>query len=163
VVKLKTLSKTVHRKRCEALAFSKAYSNHWEKCSGHTKGCLLHTLHAFCQVHNQVIFGSYSSVYLACQVRSAMPSASVQTGSTGNGGAWLKELQWKLQQISDIQPITLPNPPQLSILVCGLVCWGCQLYEVLCHVSGSGTNSCNRECGRFTHQLSEQAHDPGQA
>jgi hypothetical protein len=25
----------------------------------------------------------------------------------------MRELQWKLQKMSDIQPITLPNPPKV--------------------------------------------------
>jgi hypothetical protein len=31
---------------------------------------------------------------------------------------------------------------------------------VLCHVSSTGTKSCNRGCGRCSHELSERAHAP---
>jgi hypothetical protein len=52
-----------------------------------------------------------------------LPSASVQNDSTDNGGAWLKErAQWKLQQMSGVQPVTLPNPPKI-INACMWLWW----------------------------------------
>jgi hypothetical protein len=48
------------------------------------------------------------------QLLALTPTSSLQSGSTVNGQcAWLQsELQWKLQQMSDIQPVTLVQPPQ---------------------------------------------------
>jgi hypothetical protein len=46
-----------------------------------------------------------------------MPSASVQSGSAGDRGAWLKV--W--ERMSDIQPVMLPNPPQVFHTKCSAV------------------------------------------
>jgi hypothetical protein len=62
------------------------------------------------QMVHQTLVRQWRSQYL-----TIFPSASVHSGRTGNKGAWLNttetsELQWKLQQMSDIRPFTVPNP-----------------------------------------------------
>jgi hypothetical protein len=62
------------------------------------------------QIVHQTLVRQWRSQYL-----TIFPCASVHSGRTGNKGAWqntasTSELQWKLQQMSDIRPITLHNP-----------------------------------------------------
>jgi hypothetical protein len=70
-----------------------------------------------------------------------MPSASVHSGSTVHEGAWVKK--WasvEAAAMSDVQPVTLPNPPKVINAYMWLWCErGFRLYKVLCHVSSTGT------------------------
>jgi hypothetical protein len=60
-----------------------------------------------------------------------------------------------LQQTSDTQPVTLPNPPQVVCTGMWLACvegFGCTRC---CAMSAAlAPRSCNQGCGRCAHQLS---------
>jgi hypothetical protein len=89
-----------------------------------------------------------------------MPSASVQSGSTAIEVPGCKsELQWKLQQMSGIQPVTMPNPPKDINTCMWLWCEGAVGCTRCCAMLAAlAPSSYNQGCGRCAHQLSEHAH-----
>jgi hypothetical protein len=77
-----------------------------------------------------------------------------------NGGAWLKlQLQWKLQQMSGVEPVTMPNPPEATKTCMWLSCEG-DVGCTRCFALSAALvpRSCDQGCGRCAHQLSERAN-----
>jgi hypothetical protein len=59
------------------------------------------------------------------QKLTVMPSAIVQSGSTTKEvSGWESKLQWKVQQMSGIQPVAIPNPSTVSNICMWLWCEG---------------------------------------
>jgi hypothetical protein len=65
----------------------------------------------------------------------------------------------KLQQLSGIQPVTMPNPPTVTKTCMWLLCEGDVGCARCCAMSAALVpRSCNQGCGRCAHQLSERAN-----
>jgi hypothetical protein len=69
------------------------------------------------------------------------------------------ELQWKLQQMPGIRPVTMPNPAEVTETCMWLLCEGDVGCTRCCAMSAALVpRSCNQGCGRCAHQLSERAN-----
>jgi hypothetical protein len=90
---------------------------------------------------------------------SACFSPKWQDGNGGAGPRLKERAQWKLQQMSGIQAVTMPNPPRVINTCMWLWCEGAVGCTRCCAMSaGLAPSSSNQGCGRCAHQLSDRAH-----
>jgi hypothetical protein len=99
-----------------------------------------------------LVFSKARSHVLQCKVAARQCIAMEVPG-------WNCELQWKLQHMSGVEPVTMPKPPEVTKTCIWLLCEGDVGCTMCCAMSAALVpRSCNQGCGRCAHQLSERAN-----